>query len=154
MACHFINIPSQEQPHGTSWKNLGECQTILKIASMLQEKSKNFRIITPYDAQRSLIEEGLKAKELDWEDKCFNVDSFQGNEEDYIVISLVRSTALGFIADKRRTNVMLTRCKRGMMICTSQKFMERAGSKSLVGNLLGYYDNYWVDREELEKIEL
>ncbi|KAG1876597.1 P-loop containing nucleoside triphosphate hydrolase protein [Suillus subalutaceus] len=62
MACHFINIPSQEQLHGTSWKNLGECQTILRIASMLQEKNKQFRIITPYDAQRSLIEEGFKAQ--------------------------------------------------------------------------------------------
>jgi regulator of nonsense transcripts 1 len=142
---------------------------------MLQEQNKNFRIITPYDAQRSLIEEGLKASQLDWEDKCFNVDSFQGlfsqsilhligltkhdpfaigNEEDYIVISLVRSTALGFIADKRRTNVMLTRCKRGMIICTSQKFMERAGNNSLVGNLLGYYENHWVEKGELEKIEL
>ncbi|KAG1876585.1 P-loop containing nucleoside triphosphate hydrolase protein [Suillus subalutaceus] len=127
MACHFINIPSQEQLHGTSWKNLGECQTILLIASMLQEKNKQFRIITPYDAQRSLIEEHLKLQKLDWEDKCFNVDSFQGHEEDYIVISLVRSTALGFLADLRRTNVMLTRCKKGMIICTSQKFMKRAG---------------------------
>lgn len=142
---------------------------------MLQEKNKKFRIITPYDAQRNLIEEGLKTNQLDWEDKCFNVDSFQGlflqpilhlisltkhgpfttgNEEDYIVISLVRSTALGFLADKRRTNVMLTRCKRGMIICSSQKFMERAGNESLVGNLLGYYDNHWVEKEELERIEM
>ncbi|KAG1869567.1 AAA domain-containing protein [Suillus subluteus] len=152
MACHFINIPSQEQLHGTSWKNLGECQTILRIASMLQAKNKQFRIITPYDAQRSLIEERLKLQELDWEDKCFNVDSFQGNEEDYIVISLVRSMALGFLADLRRTNVMLTRCKKGMIICTSQKFMERAGWGSLVGNLLDYYEYEWIEEDELERI--
>jgi len=83
-----------------------------------------------------------------------NVDSFQGNEEDYIVISLVRSRALGFLADKRRTNVMLTRCKKGMIICTSQRFMQRAGSDSLVGNLLGYYEDHWVEKDELETIEL
>jgi superfamily I DNA and/or RNA helicase len=46
---------------------------------MLQAKNKRFRIITPYDAQRSMIEEYLKHNELDWEDKCFNVDSFQGS---------------------------------------------------------------------------
>ncbi|KAG2367898.1 AAA domain-containing protein [Suillus spraguei] len=154
MACHFINIPSQEQLHGTSWKNLEERQTILRIAAMLQAKNKQFRIITPYDAQRSLIEEGLKHSELDWEDKCFNVDSFQGNEEDYIVISLVRSTALGFLADLRRTNVMLTRCKKGMIICTSQKFMKRAGYDSLVGSLLEYYEHQWVDKDNLESIAL
>jgi len=189
MACHFVNIPSSEQPRGTSWKvsyfisisavdqfraqNLGECQAILRIAAMLQAKKKRFRIITPYDAQRSLIEEELKTNSLDWEDKCFNVDSFQGlfsrhilrpfrdflssatgNEEDYIVISLVRSTALGFLADLRRTNVMLTRCKKGMIICTSERFMRRAGCRSLVGNLLGYYDNQWVEKDELQTIEL
>ncbi|KAG0706772.1 AAA domain-containing protein, partial [Suillus ampliporus] len=115
---------------------------------------KRFRIITPYDAQRSMVEEGLKAHELEWEDKCFNVDSFQGNEEDYIVISLVRSSALGFLADLRRTNVMLTRCKKGMIICTSQKFMKRAGCESLVGSLLEYYDNQWVEKDELEKIQM
>ncbi|KAG1841690.1 AAA domain-containing protein [Suillus subalutaceus] len=152
MACHFVNIPSQEQLHGTSWKNVGECQTILCIANMLQASNKQFRIITPYDAQRSLIEEGLKLQELDWEDKCFNVDSFQGNEEDYIVISLVRSTALGFLADLRRTNVMLSRCKKGMIICTSQKFMKRAGCDSLVGSLLEYYEHEWIEKDELERI--
>ncbi|KAG1778309.1 AAA domain-containing protein [Suillus placidus] len=154
MACHFINIPTQEQLHETSWKNPGECQTILRIATMLQAKNKQFRIITPYDAQRSLIEEGLKLGKLDWENKCFNVDSFQGNEEDYIVISLVRSAALGFLADLRRTNVMLTRCKKGMIICTSQRFMKRAGRKSLVGSLLKYYEHKWIEKDELEKIAL
>lgn len=154
MACHFINIPSQEQLHGTSWKNLGECQTILHIATMLQAKNKRFRIITPYDAQRSVIEECLKHNDLEWEDKCFNVDSFQGNEEDYIVISLVRSTALGFLADLRRTNVMLTRCKKGMIICTSQKFMKRAGCESLVGSLLEYYEHEWIEKDELDRIAL
>jgi len=45
---------------------------------MMQADIKRFRIITPYDAQRNLIEKELKAKGLEWEDKCFNVDSFQG----------------------------------------------------------------------------
>ncbi|KAG2128077.1 AAA domain-containing protein [Suillus cothurnatus] len=119
---------------------------------MLQAKNKQFRIITPYDAQRSLIEDKLKLQDLKWEDKCFNVDSFQGNEEDYIVISLVRSTALGFLADLRRTNVMLTRCRKGMIICTSQNFMKRAGWGSLVGSLLKYYKHRWIDKDQLERI--
>jgi len=137
---------------------------------VLQTKKKQFRIITPYDAQRSLIEERLKLRGLEWKDKCFNVDSFQGsfsqyicdhhvyrlfvvgNEEDYIVISLVRSMALGFLADLRRTNVMLTRCKKGMIICTSQNFMKRAGWDSLVGNLLEYYEHEWIDQDQLERI--
>ena len=66
----------------------------------------------------------------------------------------MRSSALGFLADIRRMNVMLTRCKRGMFICTSEKFMKRAGWKSLVGNLFAYYGNYWVEKEDLDKIQV
>lgn len=48
------------------------------LAQRLQDEGRNFRIITPYDAQRSLIESDLKEQGLQWADKCFNVDSFQG----------------------------------------------------------------------------
>jgi hypothetical protein len=59
-------------------QNVQECQTVLKIAQHLQDQGKVYRIITPYEAQRSMIEAEMKIKGLDWGDKCFNVDSFQG----------------------------------------------------------------------------
>lgn len=40
-------------------------------------KTKDFCIITPYDAQRAEIAGQLKVEGLQW-DKVFNVDSFQG----------------------------------------------------------------------------
>ncbi|KIJ66999.1 hypothetical protein HYDPIDRAFT_85399 [Hydnomerulius pinastri MD-312] len=79
LLCHFVNVPGAQVQQGTSWKNLEECKAILKLASIFQAQEKNFRIITPYDAQRTIIEDGLKEAELEWGDKCFNVDSFQGN---------------------------------------------------------------------------
>ena len=51
---------------------------IITLAKHLQEENISFRIITPYDAQRSALEQALKEEDLNWEDKCFNVDSFQG----------------------------------------------------------------------------
>jgi regulator of nonsense transcripts 1 len=49
------------------------------LAQHLQDKNKSYRIITPYDAQRNTIESGMKqAENLNWGDKCFNVDAFQG----------------------------------------------------------------------------
>jgi len=51
---------------------------VLKIAQKLQEQEKNYRIITPYAGQTTLIENSMKKLELNWADKCFNVDSFQG----------------------------------------------------------------------------
>lgn len=48
------------------------------MAAVLQRDDVNFRIITPYDAQRALIENSLKQAGLAHANKCFNVDSFQG----------------------------------------------------------------------------
>jgi superfamily I DNA and/or RNA helicase len=153
-------------------QNLAEVEVALKIAEQLQIQGKNFRIITPYDAQRSALEEGMKKHELNWEDKCFNVDSFQGqisishygsrvivytligNEDDYIIISTVRSYELGFLDNLRRTNVMLTRCKRGMFICSSKAYLERDGAQSLVGALAAEFGKGWVDLKDLEKVLL
>lgn len=44
---------------------------------------------------------------MQWEDKCFNVDSFQGNEAEYIIISLVRTEKIGFLSNNRRANVLV-----------------------------------------------
>lgn len=51
---------------------------MLKIAAKLQEEKKEYSIITPYDAQRSLLEGEMKEAGMHWQDRCFNVDSFQG----------------------------------------------------------------------------
>lgn len=60
------------------YQNFGEYDATLTIAKHLQSLGKSYKIISCYDAQRSLIEDGMKERGLDWEDKCFNVDSFQG----------------------------------------------------------------------------
>ena len=98
-ACYFIDVGSGKEsqvPNGsfkvsdlkiqmTCWKvlyfafqNDFECQAVLTLAEKLQEKQAKFKIITPYAAQTAYIEEALKKEELDYADKCFNVDAFQG----------------------------------------------------------------------------
>ncbi|ETW83206.1 hypothetical protein HETIRDRAFT_444627 [Heterobasidion irregulare TC 32-1] len=151
IACQFIDVEDGfEQHDGTSWKNLKEIEAIMLLAQRLQDEGRNFRIITPYDAQRSLIESALKEQGLQWADKCFNVDSFQGNEEDYIIISVVRSKDLGFLSNLRRTNVMLTRCKRGMYIASSKKFLDGKGASSLVGKMAAHFgESAWISWRDL-----
>jgi len=75
-----------------------------------------------------------------------------GNEQDYIIVSLVRSWGLGFLTDLRRTNVMLTRCKKGMFIVSSQKFLSSKGSDTLVGTLLKKMGaESWLDMKAVEE---
>jgi len=97
-------------------------------------EGKEFKIITPYDAQRNAIETALKTANLTWENTVFNVDSFQGNEGDHIIISIVRTSSPGFMVNQRRTNVMLSRCKESMVICTNREFLLK---KTVAGTLVG-----------------
>ena len=58
---------------------MAEKDAVLKLAQHLQDEGKEYKIISPYEAQTTFIEQEMKNTEgLDWEDKCFNVDSFQG----------------------------------------------------------------------------
>ncbi|EIW53904.1 uncharacterized protein TRAVEDRAFT_75854, partial [Trametes versicolor FP-101664 SS1] len=95
---------------------------------------KDFCIITPYDAQRAEIARHLRAEGLQW-DKVFNVDSFQGHEAQYVVISAVRTAAPGFLRSRNRANVMLTRCKRGMVLVSKRDFLIGPGRTTLLGEL-------------------
>ncbi|KAF8554480.1 hypothetical protein OG21DRAFT_1385482, partial [Imleria badia] len=135
-ACRFIDVNrGRETQSGHSWVNTEEARVVVKLAQLYESRGMSFHIITPYDAQRSLIENLLKEEELLWEDKVFNVDSFQGNEDDHIIVSVVRSNEPGFLRHQRRTNVMLTRCKQTMVICSSRAFLSDKASKTLVGKL-------------------
>ncbi|KAG1841688.1 P-loop containing nucleoside triphosphate hydrolase protein, partial [Suillus subalutaceus] len=76
-ACRFLDVKrGQEQKAGKSWEPQ-EISVVIHLARIYHGQGKQFRIITPYDGQRSTIEKQLELAKLPWEDKCFNVDSFQ-----------------------------------------------------------------------------
>lgn len=63
-----------------------------------------------------------------------------GNEADYVLISVVRTDNAGFLTSMNRMNVMLTRCRQGMVIVTNQSFLHHLGGS---GTLLGKLSKYW-----------
>ncbi|KAF5376648.1 hypothetical protein D9615_007819 [Tricholomella constricta] len=137
----FIDVSNgEERKSGFSWTNDGEIQTMVNLVTTYY-KWKNFCIITPYDAQRAAIERQLKQEDLPWE-QVFNVDSFQGNEADFVLVSVVRSGRQpGFLASINRMNVLLTRCRKGLVIVTSRSFIRDGGQFTL----LGYLERRWMD---------
>ena len=54
-----------------------------------------------------------------------------------------------------RTNVMLTRCKRGMYIVTSQAFLHKGPGKDCIVGELGKYvgDIGWLEMKDVESGE-
>ena len=83
----------------------------------------------------------------------YNRHAEPGNEDHVIIVSVVRSKALGFLTNMRRTNVMLTRCQRAMYIVSSRAFLEGKGAGSLVGKMateLGQRPGAWLTYDDLE----
>jgi len=154
----FVDVKNgKEKKSGTSWSNEAEAQVIIDLVRLYYH-DEDFCVITPYDAQRSLLEESFRTEGLPWENRIFNVDSFQGNEADYIVVSLVRSTGAGFLTSLHRVNVMLTRCKKGMVIVTRRDFIRVTDvGVTIIGKLMeewekkGMAGRVWVDSKDASK---
>lgn len=127
---------ANEEKVGTSTWNLAEVATIVHLIRDVY-RHRNIWILSAYDSQRNALERALKQANLPWEDRVFNVDSFQGRENDIIIISLVRTAGLGFLNNKRRTNVMLTRATNAMVIVANRVLLETKGASTLVGKLAG-----------------
>ncbi|KAF9049492.1 P-loop containing nucleoside triphosphate hydrolase protein [Hymenopellis radicata] len=75
-AVAFVDVRGHEEKSGFSWVNERELQTMIMLVANYY-KALDFCIITPYDAQRTAIENALKRSNLPW-GKVFNIDSFQG----------------------------------------------------------------------------
>jgi hypothetical protein len=56
-----------------------------------------------------------------------------------VIVSVVRTTSAGFLKSLQRMNVMLTRCKKGMVIVTNRNFIQNGGRNTLLGHLAEHW---------------
>lgn len=114
--------------------NKHEIRIIKELLSKIHTNSDedySIKILSPYVNQVNMINNLVEKSEIN---SCFlskyndqdiakTVDSYQGDQADVIIISLVRhnsyqpiTSALGFLSDMRRMNVLLSRAKHKMII--------------------------------------
>ena len=99
---------------GTSLQNEGEIQIVLKLMETENLDPQQTAFISPYAGQVALAKERLP-KDM----RISTIDSFQGQEKQIIILSLVRSNddnEIGFLKDYRRMNVAITRAKEQLFV--------------------------------------
>ena len=120
---------------GVSLTNTGELELIQKI--LLEEKLNTAKVavISPYAGQVQTAKDVLSKKI-----RISTVDGFQGQENEIIIISLVRSNSeaiIGFLKDYRRMNVALTRAKEKLFIIGDSATI---GQDKFFSSLLNYIE--------------
>lgn len=92
----FVDVSSgrENMRESNSKYNKAEVEVIVQLVTTYKRRGLNLsklKILTPYDAQRMLLEKELMRTGLCANaDMVFTVDSFQGHESDYVILSLVR----------------------------------------------------------------
>ncbi|ORX57635.1 hypothetical protein DM01DRAFT_134426 [Hesseltinella vesiculosa] len=139
----FVNVVDGEERmgSGSSIYNTAEAEAAVALVDLLaklypQEKlASRIGVITPYKQQlsqlKSRFELAFGSRVLSTID--FNtIDGFQGQEKDIIIFSCVRSrgpkshggSAIGFLADRRRMNVGITRAKQSLFVLGNAKTLQ------------------------------
>ena len=99
---------------GSSLQNEGELQITQKLMETEALDALHTAFISPYAGQVAAAKE-LLPKQL----RISTIDSFQGQEKENIILSLVRSNEegdIGFLKDYRRLNVAITRTKEKLFV--------------------------------------
>tara|TARA_B100000508_G_C11465688_1_gene282155 strand:- start:11056 stop:12873 length:1818 start_codon:yes stop_codon:yes gene_type:complete len=90
-------------------------EEIEMVTKIIEEQSiKDATFISPYAAQVRRAKSTLP-KNIN----CSTIDGFQGQEDDVIIISLVRNNEegeIGFLSDYRRMNVAMTRARKKLIV--------------------------------------
>jgi regulator of nonsense transcripts 1 len=130
----LLDTIGKEERSGQSWTNYREARRIVKCIAMLTSSNVTLNqigVISFYSGQISQIrkllrKEGMPERFLNHQ--VSTVDSFQGQERDFIVISCVRGDSdggIGFLSVKNRVNVAVTRARCGLIVVGNASSLER-----------------------------
>ncbi|WP_375414152.1 AAA domain-containing protein [uncultured Bradyrhizobium sp.] len=156
----FIDMPYSRETIGyrggdrlPPWTNPDEVTAALQVLRLLRAVGRSrpsLAVLSPYNEQVKRLRQNIRSEKpgslkhlsgfqpaLGEDDYCGTVDSFQGDQADAILISLVRNNekatvkgALGFLDDSRRMNVLLSRAKWRMIVIGSLSFYRHVMSYS------------------------
>ncbi|KAK1659407.1 intron-binding protein aquarius [Colletotrichum godetiae] len=133
----FINVPDykgrgETEPTPHFIQNLGEAEyavAVYQYMRLLGYPASKISILTTYAGQRALVKDILAHR---CADKAIfgmpkivtTVDKYQGEQNDYIILSLTRTSRVGYLRDIRRMTVALSRARLGLYILGRREIFE------------------------------
>jgi len=125
----FINVEDFEgqgesQPSPYFYQNLGEAESAVALfmyMRLMGIPAAKISIISTYNGQKALLRDVVRSR-CSWNpifgepSKITTVDKFQGQQNDYIIVSLVRTAHVGHLRDVRRLVVTMSRARYGLYV--------------------------------------
>jgi ATP-dependent RNA/DNA helicase IGHMBP2 len=127
--------------NGMSLQNEGELTITQKLLDTEILPISSIAFISPYAGQVAAAKEVLP-KEM----RISTIDSFQGQEKEIIILSLVRSNDdgdIGFLKDYRRMNVAITRAKEQLFVIGDSATI---GGDAFYNSFLTYIEKHGIYR--------
>lgn len=130
--CHdyqLINVEDLEgkgesEPRKYFYQNLAEAEYVVHTfmyMRLLGYPASSISLLTTYNGQKELLRDVIEQRcarnpLFGRPHKISTVDKYQGQQNDYILLSLVRTKAVGHLRDVRRLVVAMSRARLGLYI--------------------------------------
>ncbi|XP_046750844.1 RNA helicase aquarius isoform X2 [Diprion similis] len=119
-----FNGVGESEPSAYFYQNLAEaeyCVAVFMYMRLLGYPADKISILTTYNGQKHLIRDVINIRcannpLIGRPNKVTTVDKYQGQQNDYILLSLVKTRAVGHLRDVRRLVVAMSRARLGLYV--------------------------------------
>lgn len=129
----LIDVPDYEgkgesAPSPHFYQNLGEAEYLVAVYQYMRlmgYPATSIAILTTYNGQKALLRDVIRRRCAPYPifgepSKIETVDKYQGQQADYILLSLVRTKTVGHLRDVRRLVVAMSRARLGLYVFARQ----------------------------------
>lgn len=139
-----FNGVGESEPNPFFYQNLAEAEYVVAVfmyLRLLGYPAEKISILTTYNGQKHLIRDVINSRcgenpLIGRPFKVTTVDKYQGQQNDFILISLVRTKAVGHIRDVRRLVVAMSRARFGLYVFGRAQLFRNCFELQPVFNLL------------------
>ncbi|KAK6933867.1 Intron-binding protein aquarius, N-terminal [Dillenia turbinata] len=134
----LVDVPDfhgrgESAPSPWFYQNEGEAEYIVSVyiyMRLLGYPANKISILTTYNGQKLLIRDVINRRCIPYDfigppSKVTTVDKFQGQQNDFILLSLVRTRFVGHLRDVRRLVVAMSRARLGLYVFCRRSLFEQ-----------------------------